>query len=482
MAHNTVLDRTASILVSPERLARAKMGYAARNVGPLRAPADPLTLVTGDEVRPDTGDVMLARVVGLGHHARLQLFNTRKAALYVGDEIVVVCSARYAPDQFLADLPQGLASCHLVATGGVAATVRSAHRAMREPTRLVPLGLLATMDGRRLNLIDHTTVASEPAPSARPKVIVVAGNAMNTGKTTAAVHLVRGLAQAGFRVGAAKVAGTVSYEDVLAMHDAGAVLARDFTDGGHATTVGLSMARLRGLFGGLIAELTRGGSEVIVIEVADGLLQAETAALLRDAECQRWIDGLLFATRDALGAIEGRAGCGSGGCRCSASAAYSPRPRWRWRKPRQPSTCRSTSRPRFSSQVGTTAHYCPIRTLPSRCCGPQVPAPNRHECRRRSGRPGRRAAVRDAEGHRRGPAADAGAAGLGRGGAVGLCRRVRLPAARARRPRRASGADQVPPDRVVRTDRALADRVAPRRARGDLAVDRGTQGARAADG
>ncbi|WP_328609760.1 hypothetical protein OG943_11735 [Amycolatopsis sp. NBC_00345] len=128
---------------------------------------------------------------------------------------------------------------------------------------------------------------------------------MNTGKTTAAVHLVRGLSQAGYRVGAAKVTGTVSYEDVLAMHDAGAVVTHDFTDCGYATTVGLGIGQLRGLFGGLIAELTRGGSEVIVIEVADGLLQTETAALLRDAECRRWLDGVLFATRDALGAIEG---------------------------------------------------------------------------------------------------------------------------------------------------------------------------------
>ncbi|HEY4457676.1 MAG TPA: DUF1611 domain-containing protein [Pseudonocardiaceae bacterium] len=291
--------------MSPERLARTKMGYAARNVEQLQALAEPLALITGADIRPETGDLMLARVAGLGHHARLQLFTTRKAALYVGDEIVVVCSARYAPDQFQADLPVNLEGCHLVATGGVAASVVSAHRAMREPTRLVPLGLLATTEGRRLNLVDHAPVGSGPAPASRPPIIVVAGNAMNTGKTTAAVHLVRGLSQAGLRVGAAKVTGTVSYEDVLAMQDAGAVLARDFTDGGYATTVGLSIERLRGLFGGLIAELTRAGSEVVVIEIADGLLQAETAALLRDAECQRWIDGLLFATRDALGAIEG---------------------------------------------------------------------------------------------------------------------------------------------------------------------------------
>ncbi len=305
MALNTVLDRTTPNLVGPQRLARAKMGYAARNVEQLRVAAEPLALIDGEQVRPETGDVMLARVVGLGHHARLQLFNTRKAALYVGDEIVVVCAARYAPDQFLADLPANLAGCHLVATGGVAATVVSAHRAMREPTRLTPLGLLATAEGRRLNLAEHTPVTPGPAPTLRPTVVVVAGNAMNTGKTTAAVHLVRGLSQAGLRVGAAKVTGTVSYEDVLAMQDAGAVLARDFTDGGYATTVGLGIGRLRGLFGGLIAELTRAGSEVIVIEVADGLLQTETAALLRDADCQRWIDGVLFATRDALGAIEG---------------------------------------------------------------------------------------------------------------------------------------------------------------------------------
>src|SRR5581483_1722862 len=93
----------------------------------------PLTLRTGDDVRPRAGDLMLANVTGLGHHARLQLPTTRKATLYLGDEVVVVCSARYAPDQFLAELPESLGPCHLVATGGVAANVVAAHSAMREP-------------------------------------------------------------------------------------------------------------------------------------------------------------------------------------------------------------------------------------------------------------------------------------------------------------------------------------------------------------
>ena len=287
------------------RLIRAKVGYAVRNVDVLSSGSAPLTLRTGDDVRPRAGDLMLARVTGLGHHARLQLPTTRKATLYLGDEVVVVCSARYAPDQFLAELPESLGPCHLVATGGVAANVVAAHSAMREPTRLLPLGLLATPAGQPLNLGQFAPVRSGSAPVDRPPVIVVAGNAMNTGKTTVAVHLVRGLSQAGLRVGAAKITGTVSFEDVHAMQDAGAGRVLDFTDGGYATTVGLPLAPLRGLFGGVLTELTLGGSEVIVIEVADGLFQNETAAILRDPECRSWMDGVLFATRDALSAIEG---------------------------------------------------------------------------------------------------------------------------------------------------------------------------------
>jgi hypothetical protein len=44
---------------------------------------------------------------------------------------------------------------------------------------------------------------------------------------------------------------------------------------------------------------------VIVVEIADGLLQRETAGLLNSARFARRISGMLFASGDALGAVGG---------------------------------------------------------------------------------------------------------------------------------------------------------------------------------
>ena len=78
--------------------------------------------------RPETGDLVLARVTELGQHYRLELPDGRRATLYEGDEIVVAYGNRYAPDQFEAVVPDDLRECDLVAGGGIAATTLSCER------------------------------------------------------------------------------------------------------------------------------------------------------------------------------------------------------------------------------------------------------------------------------------------------------------------------------------------------------------------
>ena len=59
---------------------------------------------------------------------------------------------------------------------------------------------------------------------------------MNSGKTTTAAHLIKGLVQAGLKVGAAKLTGTGAVGDIWLMQDAGANLVLDFTDTGFPST------------------------------------------------------------------------------------------------------------------------------------------------------------------------------------------------------------------------------------------------------
>ena len=86
------------------------------------------------------------------------------------------------------------------------------------------------------------------------------------------------------------------------MHDAGAVEAVDFTDAGHASTFGVGIDGLATIVDNLLAKLDDGAADVAIVEIADGLLQGETAALVELARERGWFDGIVFAAADAMGA------------------------------------------------------------------------------------------------------------------------------------------------------------------------------------
>lgn len=88
------------------------------------------------------------------------------------------------------------------------------------------------------------------------------------------------------------------------MVDAGARLALDFTDAGHATTAGVGVDRLVDDSLTLIAKASQ-GHDVAVIEVADGLFQTETAGILRSERFVAAVDKVILAAGDAMGAAFG---------------------------------------------------------------------------------------------------------------------------------------------------------------------------------
>jgi hypothetical protein len=280
-------------------LTHAKFAYTTRNVDRSRITG----LLTGPR-SPRSGDLVLARVERLGQHRRIEQPDGRRAVLFAGDEIVVCYGDRYAPDQFEAVVPADLGPCHLAAAGGVAAEVTSLHEAMDEPTRIVPLGLLAGQDGRALNL-SAFTLPAPAVPLRRPPVVAVVGTSMNAGKTTAAANVIRGLAAAGLRVGAAKVTGTGAGGDRWLMHDAGATWAMDFTDCGVPTTYRLPHEQVQEVATTLVHDLAARGAEAVVIEVADGVFQRETERLLVSSALRGLVDAYVFAAGDAAGAATG---------------------------------------------------------------------------------------------------------------------------------------------------------------------------------
>ncbi|PSL08094.1 molybdopterin cofactor biosynthesis protein B [Haloactinopolyspora alba] len=308
-------EQAAGSSLEPRRLARAKRAFTTRNVVPLHSGDDAgWSLLSGVDVCPRPGDLVLAEVTELGQHARLERPDGRRARLYAGDEIVVAYGARYAPDQFEGLVPADLGPCDLLAAGGVAGTYTAKSEAVDEPTRLQPRGIVAYRD-RRVSLRDWAPLgaAVPPRPGVRRATVLgVAGSAMNAGKTTAMAALIHGLTGAGLRVGAVKVTGTGAGGDLWHYRDAGAASVRDFTDAGYATTYRVPLAELERITTQLLADVAH-EVDVVLVEVADGLFQPETSALLASPALREHLDGVLFAAADVLGAYAGVSWLGSHG-------------------------------------------------------------------------------------------------------------------------------------------------------------------------
>ncbi|HEU5045796.1 MAG TPA: hypothetical protein VFT75_16850, partial [Nocardioidaceae bacterium] len=141
--------------------------------------------------------------------------------------------------------------------------------------------------------------------ASRPPLVAVIGTSMDSGKTTTAGALIRGLTAAGLRVSAGKVTGTGAGRDTWLFADSGAVAVLDFTDFGHPSTYHLSFAELRALFIGIVGALEQADPDVIILEVADGVLQAETARLMADPLFKDFVKAVVFTAVDAVGAFAG---------------------------------------------------------------------------------------------------------------------------------------------------------------------------------
>ncbi|HKA58105.1 MAG TPA: hypothetical protein VKD28_05785 [Gemmatimonadales bacterium] len=283
------------------RLRLASWAFTTR-----RVPQDAVSVILPPEGRPVAGDLVLARVDAIGHHATLQLANGRRRQLYPGTEVVAAYGNRYAPNQFEAEVPTSMAPCHLVASGGIAARARSWHEKIaRGPTGITPIGLLADADANRINLRNFTLDPVVPSREYQPTTIAVVGTSMDSGKTTTCLHLVRGLIAGGLRVGYAKVTGTGACGDYYALRDAGADPVLDFTDVGRPSTYLLSLEEVEHTMVSLVNHVTHSGVDAMVLEIADGVLQRETAELLSGSTFPQLVGGIVLAAQDSMGALAG---------------------------------------------------------------------------------------------------------------------------------------------------------------------------------
>ncbi len=245
----------------------------------------------------------MTSVEQINSHKCIQLTTGRPSHLYIGDLVVLVCGARYAPDQY-----EGIASidptgADMLAGGGLIGKMRYSSQRITRPTRLAPIGLITDTNGETLNIGNYSLT-----PMERPgniTVIAAVGASMNAGKTTATASLAHGLVRAGYSVATLKATGTGAFGDYNAYKDAGADYVADFVDVGMGSTYLESLGRITKGMHTLLGHAANAGCNVAIIEIADGVYQKETAALLSDKRVQQVFDSIMFAAPCAASVLGG---------------------------------------------------------------------------------------------------------------------------------------------------------------------------------
>ena len=248
------------------------------------------------------GDLIIAQVESIGSHKALITSDSKRLRLYRDDIILGVTGCRYASDAYEAKItPDG--PLHLVTASGMCATVLDRHRDQGDPTGLKLLGRVCD-GGRPINLIDCCFAPRTPS-SAKANVVFVLGSGMNAGKTTTSRRLVKALLRSGLRVAASKLTGSVSHRDLYEYESTGAHDVRDFSQYGFPSTYGRSLNELEQLFLTMVADAEQARPDVIVMEIADGVLQRETAAILSSPVCRPLVFGTVLAAPCALSSLQG---------------------------------------------------------------------------------------------------------------------------------------------------------------------------------
>ena len=258
--------------------------------------------------KPQVGDLVYGSVRYIGQHSSLENREGRIHVINDGTKAVFVFGNRYAPDYFEGTVPgEWLTEVDILARSGIVGVVQCKNSNVKAPTTVKLLGYVCDKSGRVLNTRDFPLIqpkTREKKPH-RAKTILVVGTSMNSGKSMTAAAACWALNAMGHVVRGSKVTGTASLKDILLMEDSGARPVADFTYLGYPSTYLLSGDELLRIFNHLDLKYANNPKNYWVVEIADGILQRETAMLLESAQVKSRVHRLIFCAADAFGAVGG---------------------------------------------------------------------------------------------------------------------------------------------------------------------------------
>lgn len=251
---------------------------------------------------PKEGDLVLVRVSRIRQQGRLELTDGRRAHLYNEDYVLGVAGKRYSTKYYLGEELPGEVS-HLLTTSGLVGVAEQKSQRVKAPTELELIGTVVTAKSSPLNLKNFRVLPNGEQAAARPSVILVIGSDMDAGKTTLASAVIKGLSSSNQKVYGFKLTGSGSGPDYWRMKDAGAIHVSDFMEAGYVSTSGIGVNQLLLILRDAICDAGNRQADRIVLEVADGILQTETAQLIASKEFQGLVDGVFIASDSAVSAV-----------------------------------------------------------------------------------------------------------------------------------------------------------------------------------
>ncbi|MEO5893746.1 MAG: hypothetical protein ABIQ31_26055 [Ferruginibacter sp.] len=260
---------------------------------------------------PKVGDVAIFEIVKTGKHKSIQGEGYRNVTILPGDYIMAAFGTRYATEQFEGYVPiKCQRDFHILGAGGTVGLVHSAHSKFNDlgPTEIRIIGYAVNRLGevintKRMFLPEMSKFSGINFSSS--KIILSVGSSMDSGKTTTAAHLARGLKNKGEKVAFIKLTGTVYTKDTDLVFDLGADMVTHFGELGFPSTYMCTQNELHDLYESLLKKVQIIAPDYIIIEIADGLFQRETKMLLTSQQFMNTIDHVIFSCGDSLAAMHG---------------------------------------------------------------------------------------------------------------------------------------------------------------------------------
>ncbi len=259
---------------------------------------------------PQAGDVAVFKVLSIGKHKAIQGDSGKNSYIFPGDVIMAAFGNRYATNQFEGYVPtEVMPQYQILGQGGCIGVLKSSHAKLEDvgPTELVLMGFAVDSSEKIINThyLKEKPLRFNPAKERNYEVILSVGSSMDSGKTTSAAYLCRGLKNAGKKVGFIKLTGTVFSKDKRFVKDCGADVAFDFSNLGFPSTYMYDLPEILDIYETLLQKMEPLNPDYVVVEIADGLLQRETNMLLNDMGFMSTVQHVMLSCSDSLGVLSG---------------------------------------------------------------------------------------------------------------------------------------------------------------------------------